>query len=165
MEGIGYWIFLIIIYALASYLRKKQRKQAVENKDGESQPDSKPRTTQADFLRQIFGEIEKEIIPERKDVLLEDEIPFEEETESSEFIHEGHKPLPVAPVAVEEKAPDVSPKVRDSAFQKPGYASEVKSNRRLGMLKSILKESDSLRKSIILKEILDKPRALRHSIR
>ncbi len=165
MEGIGYWIFLIIIYALASYLRKKQRKRAVDNMDGESQPDSKPRTTQADFLRQIFGEIEKEIIPERKDVLLEDDIPFEEETEASEFIHEEHKPLPVEPVAVEDKTLDVSLKVKDTAFHKPGYASEIKSNQRLVMLKSILKEPDSLQKSIILKEILDKPRALRHSIR
>ncbi|MFC1581831.1 hypothetical protein ACFL3L_02915 [Candidatus Neomarinimicrobiota bacterium] len=173
MEGIGYWIFLIIIYALSSYLRKKQRSRAVENKEEESQAASKPKTSQADFLRQIFGEIEKEIIPERKDVLLEDEVPIEDESDIPELIHKERKPLPIEPVPVEEISTfrfnedklDSPGKISDVAFKKPEYATKVKSNRLLGILKSMVKGPDSLQRSIILKEILGKPRALRHTIR
>ena len=173
MEGIGYWLFLIIIYALSSYLRRKQRKRAAEKKTGEDRPAPQPETPQTDFFRQIFGEIEKEIIPERKDVLLEEEIPIEEELETPELVHKEREPFPVEPAPVEELKtygiPTVKPEtpkdLGGETLSRPEIATKVRSNRLLGSLKTMLKEPDSLRKSIILKEILDKPRALRRSIR
>ena len=59
MEGIGYWIFLIILYGLSTYIRRRQKQKARESLEREEQSrGEEDQPQQQDWRRsEIFKEL------------------------------------------------------------------------------------------------------------
>ena len=75
MEGIGYWIFLAVLYLLSSLI-KKRRKQAIGQQQDKEDPNStdevKPNPFQAEFLQDLFRDM-KDLVEDPEEIP-EDEI-------------------------------------------------------------------------------------------
>ena len=156
------WLFLLLFYALSVYL--KNRKQKAAHKEIEDDPDwdpeEKPETVKGVDLLEKFlaskGLIEQEAVTKRKAFLLEQEAVSEKpgSEESSEIDFELVSEEQVTPVPedlesfnqgkIERREKDRRSKDRDHE-----------------KLKQIFDSPDSLKRGIIIKEILDKPLALR----
>ena len=163
MEGIGYWIFLLAMYLISTLAKKRKQKRAWEalDKEEENQEDllSKP-----DFIEQFFGDLvskeekpitpEMEPEPEPEEAYTEEEIPIDTESISPE---------------VQENSSHPSFKTYESHFDERHVGTishwDLPEKKSAGeSLESILgqlKGKTNLRRAIILKEILEKPLALR----
>ena len=161
MEGIGYWIFLLALYLISTLAKKRKQKKAWEtlDKEEENQGDT---SSQPDFIGQFFGDLvskeEKLIVPddesEPEEVYPEEEIPIETESIPSEVQADLSHP------SFEKYEPHFDERHVGtiSHWDLPEKKPVGKS------LESILvqlKGKTNLRRAIILKEILEKPLALR----
>ena len=161
MEGIGYWIFLLALYLISTLAKKRKQKKAWEtlDKEEENQGDT---PLQPDFIEQFFGDLvpkeERPIIsedePEPEEVYPEEEIPIETESIPSEvqadFSHSSFKAF--------ESPFD---KRHVGAFSHWDLPEKKSAGESLESILGQLKGKTNLRRAIILKEILDKPLALR----
>ena len=165
------WLFLLLFYALSVYL--KNRKQKAAHKEIEDDPDwdpeEKPETVKGVDLLEKFltsqGLIEQEAVTKRKAFLLEQEAVSEKpgSEESSKIDFELVSEEQVTPVPedlesfnqgkIERREKDRRFTGRDHKILKPTRDHEK--------LKQIFDSPDSLKRGIIIKEILDKPLALR----
>ena len=143
------WLFLLLFYALSVYL--KNRKQKAAHKEIEDDPDwdpeEKPETVKGVDLLEKFlaskGLIEQEAVSEKPGSEESSEIDFELVSEEQvtpvpedlESFNQGK---------IERREKDRRSKDRDHE-----------------KLKQIFNSPDSLKRGIIIKEILDKPLALR----
>ena len=166
------WLFLLLFYALSVYL--KNRKQKAAHKEIEDDPDwdseEKSETVKGVDLLEKFltsqGLIEQEAVTKRKAFLLEQEAVSEKpgSEESSEIDFELVSEEQVTPVPedlesfnqgkIERREKDRRFTDRDHKILKPITGDHEK-------LKQIFDSPDSLKRGIIIKEILDKPLALR----
>ena len=153
------WLFLLLFYALSVYL--KNRKQKAAHKEIEDDPDwdpeEKPETVKGVDLLEKFltsqGLIEQEAVSEKLGSEESAEIDFELVSEEQitpvpkdlEFINQGE---------IERREKDRRSTDRDHKILKPVTRDHEK-------LKQIFDSPDSLKRGIIIKEILDKPLALR----
>ena len=161
MEGIGYWIFLLALYLISTLAKKRKQKSAWEalDKEEENQEDTR---SKPDFIEQFFGDLvskeEKPIVsddePEPEEVYPEEEIPIKTESIASEVQADlSHPSFETYESQVDERHVGTISHW-DLHKKKPARES----------LKSILgqlKGKTNLRRAIILKEILEKPLALR----
>ncbi len=153
------WLFLLLFYALSVYL--KNRKQKAAHKEIEDDPDwdpeEKPETVKGVDLLEKFltsqGLIEQEAVSEKPGSEESSEIDFELVSEEQvtpvpedlESFNQGK---------IERREKDRRFTDRDHKILKPVTRDHEK-------LKQIFDSPDSLKRGIIIKEILDKPLALR----
>lgn len=161
MEGLGYWIFLAVLYLLSVYMKKRQ-KQAARDKleEPEKEPVEKP---QNDFLRQIFGDFQEQLkpIPDTEEEIVYPDHEVEE-------VPQPQDTTPVKPTPVKVVYTPPESRVQESAQQLPEmtpFLDYVIRQRVVNPYHSLFKDLDAVRQAIVLKEILDKPRALRRGIR
>ena len=167
MDGLAYWLFIAALYFLSSLMKRRQQKFArnkleredinaddsdfIENKTSPS-PESMD-----DFFDQLrnygkefldFEEEEDDQYPSEDEEQIEQEVIIEEPSEDKSR-------------AVFE---DLSEEKLESIHEE--YRITKKQNQNMSLLvNSILSDNNKVKKAIILKEIFDKPRALRRSMR
>ena len=159
MEGIGYWIFLAVLYLLSSLI-KKRRKQAIGQQQDKEDPNStdevKPNPFQAEFLQDLFRDM-KNLAEDPKDISEEEieNIYVDEEAENIE-------PEKEVVVASDENShvvfEDLSAPIHEA------YQYWKKQKVKMSAFNLSFNSINDLKRAIVLKEILDKPRALRRII-
>ena len=167
MDGLAYWLFIAALYFLSSLMKRRQQKFArnkleredinaddsdfIENKTSPS-PESMD-----DFFDQLrnYG---KEFVD------------FEEE-DDDQHLSEDEEQIEQE-VIIEEPSEDKSRAVFEDLSEEKlepiheEYRITKKQNQNMSLLvNSILSDNNKVKKAIILKEIFDKPRALRRSMR
>ncbi len=160
MEGVGYWIFLLILYSLSMMAKKRKQKQAwkqLEDQESEDQPATPQSPQMPGFLQDIFQEIKAEIVEEKP----KDDIPHKgyEPEGKDEFDVKVEEPPEPRPVINKTKDADHSIHWESSNTEKK--AQDATQSKPLSFLQS----TGGLKQAIVLKEVLDKPRSLRRSIR
>ena len=153
------WLFLLLFYALSVYLKNRKQKAAhkkIED-DPDWDPEGKPETVKGVDLLEKFlaskGLIEQEAVSEKPGSEESSEIDFELVSEEQvtpvpedlESFNQGK---------IERREKDRRSTDRDHKILKPVTGDHEK-------LKQIFDSPDSLKRGIIIKEILDKPLALR----
>ena len=163
MEGIGYWIFLAVLYLLSS-LMKKRRQQTIGQQQDKEDPNStdevKPNPFQAEFLQDLFRDM--------KDLVEDPEEISEEEIENIYFDEEVEEIEPEKEVVV---ASDENSHVVFEDLSEPEpepiheeYKYRKKQKVEMSVFSLSFTSMNDLKRAIVLKEILDKPRALRRVI-
>ena len=166
MEGIGYWLIIAVLYLLSAFMKKRKQQAARRELEQEdSVPDSEQKQTlfQAKFLQDLFGDMKN--MAERSGLVLEqekDDIIIPEADESIEYEQElfdkDLEPEPIEPSEtvfkdISEQAPELL---------KIDWEGITITHHHLS---PILRDRHHLKRAIVLKEILDKPRAMRRAIR
>jgi|TARA_B110000438_G_scaffold287845_1_gene320618 hypothetical protein len=142
MDGLSYWIFLAVFYLLSA-LMKKRREQV-----SDSSTEKNPNIFQNKFFQDLFQDM--------KEVEVDYEEPPLEEFENS--FDEEEKHLEKENIVFE----DISTLSNEEEHKKnkPKNQHDIKKQIQVNFFKS----SNDLKRGIIMKEILDKPRALRKNI-
>ena len=171
MDGLAYWLFIAALYFLSSLMKRRQQKFARnklerEDIDADDSDFIENKTSPApesmdDFFDQLrnYG---KEFLDFEEDddhqYLSEDEEQIEQEV----IIEEpSEEPSEEKSRAVFE---DLSEEKLEPIHEE--YRITKKQNQNMSLLvNSILSDNNKVKKAIILKEIFDKPRALRRSMR
>jgi len=155
MEGIGYWIFLAAMYLLSALFKKRQQQVPADSEDSTKK---KPNPFKAEFLQDMFGDL-KEMVggDEEKE---EDELAdFEYVVEEEEIPEPVHIPQEHDHVVFKDlSSKDLKTIPKENRFWKNQY----KTNKGIGPL---FTDMDDLKRAIVMKEVLGKPRALRREIR
>ena len=161
------WLGLLLLYIISAFLKKKRQKTVRRKIESEPDWDSPPSSeSQGPKLDQIL----KDLFSGSDDVKLEPNPEFENEAESAldELEHITEEVEEFDEQAIHFQDSDLT---QIDAFDEQIYHSElsVKTDSQEG-IKKFMKESlvsglfkspNSLRRAIVLKEILDKPLALR----
>ena len=163
MEGLAYWIFIGALYFLSSFMKRKQQKAARNKLDLEDAYSNKSDfkenepETMDDFFDQLknYGKefLDLDDVEQKNEdyVIPEEDVNKETETAPLEEISE------TALEDLSENSPE---------FIHNDYRINPKKNENISLLvNSILNDNNKVKKAIILKEIFDKPRALRRSMR
>ena len=166
MEGIGYWLIIAVLYLMSTLMkRRKQQAARRELEQEDSVPDSEQKQTlfQAKFLQDMFGDMKN--MAERSGLVSEqekDDFIIPEADESIEYEQElfdkDLEPEPIEPGEsvfkdISEQAPELL---------KIDWEGITITHHHLS---PILRDRHHLKRAIVLKEILDKPRAMRRAIR
>ena len=163
MEGIGYWIFLAVLYLLSS-LMKKRRQQTIGQQQDKEDPNStdevKPNPFQAEFLQDLFRDM-KDLVEDPEEISEEEieNIYFDEEVEEIEPEKEVVVASNENSHAVFEDLSEPEPEPLHEEYQ---YWKKQKVE--MSAFSSLFTSMNDLKRAIVLKEILDKPRALRRVI-
>lgn len=159
MEGIGYWIFLLVLYLISTLAKKRKQKKAWEALDKEEE-NQENTSSQPDFIEQFFGDFlskeENSIIPEiePEEVYADEEISIKPESISPEVEEDLSRPS----FETYESHVDERHVGTISHWDLPEKISAEES---LESILGQLQGKTNLRRAIILKEILGKPLALR----
>ena len=132
MEGLAYWIFLAAFYLLSAFMKK--RRQQVSDSDTSSE--KKSNIFQNQFFQDMFQDM-KEIDVEPEELSLEQDSSLEQE-----------------PIFK-----DLSKLSNEDGNKKNKPISKHDIKKQIGV--NFFKNPNDLKRGIIMKEILDKPRALR----
>ena len=145
MEGLSYWIFLAVMYLLSAFMKKRRQQES------DVPIEKKPSIFQNQFFQDLFQDM-KEINVESEDSFLEE---FDDSYEEEISVEEQDKNLEEELIFSEKlsKLPDLEVQKKIKAFSNRDIKRQMKIN--------FLKGSESLKSGIMIKEILDKPRALR----
>ncbi len=170
MEGSGYWVILILLYLLSLWAKKRKQAQQRERlnleEDGTIEPATRPRAPQSVFLSKMLRETgfdfgEEETVAE--DIAVAPAVEVKGPEQESVSIRDRRAEFDRELAERQKPADSIRP-----TWQKP----DKKSNGAYAIHTTIrsklipdLDDLDDLREAIILKEILDKPRALRRRIR
>ena len=167
MDGLAYWLFIAALYFLSSLMKRRQQKFARnklerEDIDADGSNFIENKTSPApesmdDFFDQLrnygkefldFEEEEDDQYPSEDEEQIEQEVIIEEPSEDkSRAVFEDLSEEKLEPIHEE-------------------YRITKKQNQNMSLLvNSILSDNNKVKKAIILKEIFDKPRALRRSMR
>ena len=143
MEGLGYWIFIAVLYLLSALMKKRQQ-QVPASQDSDPQKEKKPNLFQAEFLQDLFGDI-KEYVSEPEEVIIEEvaDLDISEKDIESKPIYIPEEPEPIH---------------KEYQFWKKEKTKSVE-------LDIMFNNINDLKRGIIMKEILDKPRAIKRTIR
>ena len=166
MEGIGYWLIIAVLYLLSAFMKKRKQQAARRELEQEdSVPDSEQKQTlfQAEFLQDLFGDMKN--MAERSGLVSEQEkddfiipeadesIEYEQELFDKDLEPEQIEPGETIFKDISEQAPELL---------KIDLEGITISHQHLS---PILGDRHHLKRAIVLKEILDKPRAMRRAIR
>ncbi|NOZ73758.1 MAG: hypothetical protein GXO90_00010 [FCB group bacterium] len=164
MEGIGYWVFLLVLYLLSGLLKKKRRTEARRRLENEDEPrQTQPESAgQPEWLKNIFQDLsglKDEIQPLVEQDIQEDEpLPYvEPETVPEEEMEEDYSDVSEFVMDMRDSGMPTEPDHHDDSILEQPVTKQ-------GFL-VLLHNKSGLRNAILLKEVLDKPRALRPSIR
>jgi len=150
MEGLSYWIFLAAFYLLSAFMKK--RRQQVS--DSDTSTEKKPSIFQNQFFQDLFQDM-KEVNVESEDSFLE---KFDNLDEREILEEENNKTLEKE-VVISEDLSKSSDGEKDKKIKRLS-SYDIKNQLQVSFFKNI----DDLKRGIIIKEILDKPRALRKNI-
>jgi len=165
MEGIGYWLFLAALYFIMSLMKKRQQKSArriLDQDESVPESDQQPGPFQSETLQDLFNEIKnfgQDILEPGANEI--DDYEFEEpiDTEEQPEIIDESEPVQTSRAISE----DFSEEYHEHIHKK--YPVKKKVSATGHFISPLLKDSNTIKQAIILKEILDKPRALKRSIR
>ena len=165
MEGIGYWVFLAALYFIMSLMKKRQQKSArriLDQDESVPESDQQPGPFQSETLQDLFNEIKnfgQDILEPDADEI--DDYEFEEpiDTEEQPEIIDESEPVQTSRAISE----DFSEEYPEHIHKK--YPVKKKVSATGHFISPLLKDSNTIKQAIILKEILDKPRALKRFIR
>ncbi len=154
MDSLGYWVVLMILYILSAMMKKRQQKSARRELDqGEDKSWQTPGFVKdifADFVDNGEEELDEVVVSE-----LEEELEFE--------LHEPS--FQESPIEILEetslKNRHLSSRVGKHEI---GTIAHRKQKRKISRSRYFKHQGD-VRLAMIYKEIMDKPRSLRHSIR
>lgn len=154
MDSLGYWVFLMILYMLSAMMKKRQQKSARRKLD---QSEDKSWQT-PDFVKDIFADF----VDKGEEEL--DEVVVSEQEEELEF--ELHEPsFQEPPIEIVEETPLKNRHLSSRVGKhKIGTITHRKQKKKISHSK-YFKHQEDVRLAMIYKEIMDKPRALRKSIR
>ncbi|MEC9027163.1 MAG: hypothetical protein VYD20_05725 [Candidatus Neomarinimicrobiota bacterium] len=167
MDGLAYWLFIAALYFLSSLMKRRQQKFA-RNKLEREDIDA----DDSDFI-----ENKTSPAPESMDDFFDqlrnygkEFLDFEEE-DDDQYLSEDEEQIEQE-VIIEEPSEDKSRAVFEDLSEEKlepiheEYRITKKQNQNMSLLvNSILSDNNKVKKAIILKEIFDKPRALRRSMR
>ncbi|MAO86923.1 MAG: hypothetical protein CMF86_02305 [Candidatus Marinimicrobia bacterium] len=155
MDSLGYWLFLLILYMLSFMMKKRKQKAARQKLEGDEE--NGWQTT--DFVKGIFADfVDKgeEELDEAVFTELEEEL--EEELGKPEF-HEPPQEIPLEESHLPKKDLSIIDEHRTIGTIAHREIKKV-------IFRSIFFQNQGdVRMAMIYKEIMDKPRALRRSIR
>ena len=155
MDSLGYWLFLLILYMLSFMMKKRKQKAARQKLEGDEE--NGWQTT--DFVKEIFADfVDKgeEELDEAVFTELEEEL--EEELGKPEF-HEPPQEIPLEESHLPKKDLSITDEHRTIGTIAHREIKKV-------IFRSIFFQNQGdVRMAMIYKEIMDKPRALRRSIR
>jgi len=165
MEGIGYWLFLAALYFLLSLMKKRRQKSArrmLDQDESVPESDQQPGPFQSETLQDLFNEIKnfgQDILEPGANEI--DDYEFEEpiDTEEQPEIIDESEPVQTSRAISE----DFSEEYPEHIHKK--YPVKKKVSATGHFISPLLKDSNTIKQAIILKEILDKPRALKRFIR
>ena len=165
MEGIGYWLFLAALYFLLSLMKKRKQKTArrmLDEDESVQESDQQSGPFQSETLQDLFNEIKnfgQDILEPDADEI--DDYEFEEpiDTEEQPEIIDESEPVQTSRAISE----DFSEEYPEHIHKK--YPVKKKVSATGHFISPLLKDSNTIKQAIILKEILDKPRALKRFIR
>jgi len=160
MEGLGYWIFLAVMYLLSALMKKRQRQEPAVN-DSDTQSEKKTNPFQAEFLQNLFGDM-KEFVREPESEMSEELSDFDIDDIGLE---QSSEPIP-SPEHEEQNLVvfENLPKLAQEPLHKKHKFSKAMEKSKLSF-KPQFKNMEDIKRAIVLKEILDKPRAIRRAIR
>jgi len=164
MEGIGYWLFLAVLYFLMSLMKKRQQKSArrmLDDSESVPEPDQQPGPFESETLQDLFNEIKsfgQDILEPDADRIGDYEFEVPEEEDQPDLIDE----LEPAQSA-QDIFDDFSEEYPEHIHKK--YPVRKKVSATGHFISPILKDSNKFKQAIILREVLGKPRALKRSIR
>ena len=166
MEGLAYWLFIAVLYFLSSLMKRRQQNFARKKLDEEGvqfeqddfvETDTDPETMD-DFFDQLrnYG---KEFL-ESDDDMVEKEVEIQEK----EYIDPEITVEPAKEETSRAIFGDLSKNSPEPVH--PEYLIKQKHTLNTSeLVSSLLNDDNKVKKAIILKEIFDKPRALRRAIR
>ncbi|MDE0587132.1 MAG: hypothetical protein OSB64_02190 [Candidatus Marinimicrobia bacterium] len=162
MEGLGYWFFLAVMYLLSAFFKK--RKQQATRQQGEqeklgSQTQESQNPFKSDFLKDLFGDIKE--FGQEHDVEIQEEYFDNKELDEKQIsmAKEDQTSKDHDHVVFEDLSnPEPEPIHKEYQYWK---THPVKKHQ----FDLSFDSYDELKRAIIMKEILDKPRAQRRSIR
>ena len=157
MEGLSYWIFLAVMYLLSAFMKKRRQQ-------GTDVPiEKKPSIFQNQFFQDLFQDM-KEIEVESEDSFIEE---FDDAYNDEISEEEVDKIL-------EKEIISTSEKENQTVFVDSLKPTDLHDSKKYQLLNShkinsviqgnYFKNLDDVKRGIIIKEILDKPRALRKKI-
>ena len=162
MEGLGYWFFLAVMYLLSAFLKKRKQQAARQQGEQEklgSQTQESQNPFKSDFLKDIFGDIKE--FGQEHDVEIQEEYFDNKELDEKQIsmAKEDQTSKDHDHVVFEDLSnPEPEPIHKEYQFWK---THPVKKHQ----FDLSFDSYDELKRAIIMKEILDKPRAQRRSIR
>jgi len=162
MEGLGYWFFLAVMYLLSAFLKKRKQQAARQQGEQEklgSQTQESQNPFKSDFLKDIFGDIKE--FGQEHDVEIQEEYFDNKELDEKQIsmAKEDQTSKEHDHVVFEDLSnPEPEPIHKEYQFWKKDPVKKHKFDLSFD-------SNDELKRAIIMKEILDKPRAQRRSIR
>jgi len=162
MEGLGYWFFLAVMYLLSAFLKKRKQQAARQQGEQEklgSQTQESQNPFKSDFLKDIFGDIKE--FGQEHDVEIQEEYFDNKELDEKQIsmAKEDQTSKDHDHVVFEDLSnPEPEPIHKEYQYWK---THPVKKHQ----FDLSFDSYDELKRAIIMKEILDKPRAQRRSIR
>ncbi len=162
MEGLGYWFFLAGMYLLAAFLKKRKRQAARQQGEQEklgSQTQESQNPFKSDFLKDMFGDIKE--FGQEHDVEIQEEYFDNKELDEKQIsmAKEDQTSKEHDHVVFEDLSnPEPEPIHKEYQYWKKDPVKKHKFDLSFD-------SNDELKRAIIMKEILDKPRAQRRSIR
>ncbi len=162
MEGLGYWFFLAVMYLLSAFLKKRKQQAARQQGEQEklgSQTQESQNPFKSDFLKDIFGDIKE--FGQEHDVEIQEEYFDNKELDEKQIsmAKEDQTSKEHDHVVFEDLSnPEPEPIHKEYEYWKKDPVKKHKFDLSFD-------SNDELKRAIIMKEILDKPRAQRRSIR
>jgi hypothetical protein len=172
MEGIGYWIFLIILYGLSTYIRRRHRQKArdalerEEQSRGEEDQPQQQDWRRSEIFKELFGGTEPEPVtagPEDTNIF-----DWDQEEEPAHAIPPEPEPEPESVTEPVRMEPTAREAARSARRRSARHDSKIEKEIKLPLLESLkprLKKRSSLQEAIIIREIIEKPLALRRKTR
>lgn len=157
MEGLSYWIFLAAMYLLSAFMKKRQQQVRSSSKENKS------KVFQNKFFEDLFQDL-KEVGVEPEDPILEqfeasspDKIVIDEE---KNILDEEFIPIPEKETSTNLESFSKS----DNLVSPKRSLVLTKESKKKLVFSKLFNNIDDLKQGIIMKEILDKPRAIRRNI-
>ncbi|SVA75936.1 uncharacterized protein METZ01_LOCUS128790 [marine metagenome] len=162
MDGVGYWLIIAAFYLLSSLMKQRKQKaarQALEQEDSIPGPEKE---YSPPLLQNLFGDFWKMVEDSgREEKKTEDDFPVIESDEQME-----HEMEPIIIEADSDKLEKSDFTYLPEKTQKLTYTGKnfwQKTTTVQNHFSAVLK--NDLKTAFVLKEILDKPRAMRRTIR
>ena len=161
MEGLAYWLFIAALYFLSTLMKKRQQKIARNKLDQEDavSDNSDFIKTEPETMNDFFDQLKNY----GKEFLDLDEVEDKEYVIQEEEYVDKEIDIPSEEIS-RAVFDDLSEETMEPIHKE--YRITNKQNQNISLVvNSLLNDNDKVKKAIILKEIFDKPRALRRLTR
>ncbi len=150
----GNWLFLMLLYAFFGWMKKRQRdknRQEIESQEGWDTGEL------VEFGEDILDSILGEDNDKEKEIEMDEVVLEKEKIELDNIIKEENDYI-IEPISTQEKTENVD-RTEIKLNDKQKYK-----RKNINILDRIIDPNNPIKTAIILKEIFDKPRALRKKI-